>query len=348
MPTMSDKPFSRRSFVKTVGAAVSVAAGGAVAVDRASAAGEWTEAESPTSKTLYGVSNTVRGPHAVGETGNVLARRSDGWEVVVENGPAARSNALRTMGVTDDYRRIWFAGASGALGSYDVEQGLKYDHSAPNEMTSTWEGISVSGNQGNETVHVFNGSGEVIIGTYDEDGCIQWSEPNKPGGGSRVPAVDFREKETDVGHAVDTSSQVYESTDAGESWENVGIPESQVGIYDVISYRDSDDNPFVYAAADDGYLYRMNCNCDTWTPIGLGSSRLSTVTHDMQDNLLTAGSGSAIHEKIDGEGWEQRQSPVETDFNEAIYGRTEYADGTESPDVIVGNSGTIVERAPSN
>lgn len=343
---MSEKPFSRRSFVKTVGAAVSVAAGGAVAVDRASAAGEWTEAESPVSKTLYGVSNTTRGPHAVGTAGNVLARRTDGWVKVVDVGPAARSNDLRTMGVTDDFKRIWFAGASGALGSYDVEEGLKYDHSAPNEMTSTWEGISVAGEQGSETVHVYNGSGEHVIGSYDEQNCMQWGEPNKPGGGSRVPAVDFREKETSVGHAVDTSSQVYESTDSGESWSNVGIPESQVGIYDVISYRDSDDNPFVYAAADDGLLYRMNCNCDTWTPLGLGSSRLSTVTHDMEDNLLAAGSGSSIHEKVDDDKWTSLESPVETDFNEAIYGRTDYPDSDQhSPDVIVGASGNIIERA---
>jgi photosystem II stability/assembly factor-like uncharacterized protein len=341
---MSEKPFSRRSFVKTVGAAVSVAAGGMFAVDRASADTAWQEAASPTSKTLFGVSNTVRGPHAVGATGNVLARRSDGWETVVSTGPAARSSSLRTVGVTDDYKRIWFAGASGALGSYDVEQGLKYDHSAPNGMTSTWEGITVTGNRGNETVHVYNGSGEHIIGSYDEEDCMKFGSPNKPGGGSRVPAVDFREKESSVGHAVDTSSQVYETTDGGETWENVGIPNSLVGIYDVISYLDSDDNQFVYAAAGGGYLYRMNCDCDTWTPIGLGTKKLTGVAHDMSDNLLVCGSSSTIYEKIATESWEERESPIQANYKEGIYGRMKYDNDEQMPDVIVGTSGKIIER----
>ncbi|GAB7093800.1 hypothetical protein JCM30237_09520 [Halolamina litorea] len=344
---MSEKPFSRRSFVKTVGAAVSVAAGGAFAVDRASAASEWQSVESPTSKTLYGVSNTTRGPHAVGSTGDIVARRSNGnWEKVVDVGPAARSNSLRTMAVTDDYKRIWFAGGSGALGCYDVEEGLKYNYSAPNGMTSTWEGISVTGDQGSERVQVFNGSGEVIIGTYDDQNCMVFGSPNKPGGGSRVPAVDFREKATSVGHAVDTSSQVYESRDGGETWENVGIPNSQVGHYDVISYIDSNDQEFVYVASDGGYLYRMNCDCNTWTPIGLGTKRLSCVTHDMNDNLLVSGSSSTIYEKLDDQEWNSVESPVQADFYEAAYGRTTYPDGTETPDVIVGSSGTIIERPP--
>jgi hypothetical protein len=232
-------------------------------------------------KTLYGVSNTTRGPRAVGATGNVVPRHKSGWEKGVDVGPAARSNSLRTMGVTDDYKRIWFADGSGALGNYDVEEGLKYNHSAPNGTPSTWEGIAVSGEQGNETVHVFNGSSEVIIGTYDSEGCMQWNSPNKPGGGSRVPAIDFREEETNVRHAVDTSSQVYESRDGGETWENVGIPNSQVGLDDVISFLDSDDQEFVSVTSDGGYLYPMNCDCNTWTPIGLGAKRLSCVTHDV-------------------------------------------------------------------
>jgi photosystem II stability/assembly factor-like uncharacterized protein len=341
---MTEMPFSRRGFVKTVGAAASVATGGTIAVDRASAASDWNEVTSPTTKTLYGVSNTTRGPHAVGATGNVLARRQDGWETVVDVGPAARSNSLRTCAVTDDYKRIWFAGGSGALGSYDVEEGLKYNHSAPDGMTSTWEGITVTGDQGSEAVYVFNGSGEVVKGTYDSEGCIQWSSPEKPGGGSRVPAVDFRESETSVGHAVDTSSQVYETRDGGSTWQNVGIPNSQVGHYDTISYTDSAGNPFVYVASDGGYLYRMNCNCNTWTPIGLGTKKLTGVTHDTEDNLLVSGASSTIYEKLDDEEWNQVSSPIQADYYEAIYGRTAYPDGTQSPDVIVGASGKIIER----
>ena len=342
---MSEMPFSRRGFVKTVGAAASVAAGGVIATDQASAASNWSAVDVPVSGTLYGVSNTTRGPHAVGKAGDVIKRNSDGnWEQVIDVGPTARSNSLRTCAVTDDYKRLWFAGGSGALGYYDVEEGLKFDQSGPNGMTSTWEGISVAGNQGSETVYVFNGSGEVTIGTYDSEHCLQWSSPTKPGGGSRVPAVDFRENETSIGHAVDTSSQVYETRDNGETWQNVGIPDSQVGLYDTISYLDSEGNPFVYVAADGGLLYRMNCNCNTWTPIGLGSKKLTGVTHDMNDNVLVCGASSSIYEKPDDEEWNQVSSPIQADYYEGIYGRTEYPDGTQSPDVIVGASGKVIER----
>lgn len=344
---MSNKSFNRRSFVKTVGAAATAAAGGAVAIDRGSAASSgWSEVtSSPTTKTLYGVANTVRGPHAVGKTGNIVARRESGdWEVVVDDGPAARSSSLRTVAVTDDYERIWFAGASGALGAYDVRDGLKYNYSAPGGATSTWEGISVTGNKDQEKVYVYNGSGELIVGSRDSEGCMQWSGLSKPGGGSRVPAVDMRETETNVGHAVDTSSTVYETRDGGRTWNKVGIKNSQVGIYDVLSYNDADGNPFVYAAAGGGYLYRMNCDCDRWTPIGLGTKKLTGVTHNDNDDILVCGASGRIFEKPSGQEWGKQSSPVGTTFYEGAYGRVNYESGTAAPDVIVGSSGTIVER----
>ena len=139
------------------------------------------------------------------------------------------------------------------------------------------------------------------------------------------------------------SGRVYERSEDGAGW-NVGIPNSQVGIYDVISYRDSDDDQFVYAAAGGGFLYWMNCNCDTWTPIGLGTKKLTGVTHDMEDNLLVCGSSSTICEKIATESWQPMESPVQADFNEAIYGRMSYENDEAMPDVIVGTNGKIVER----
>jgi hypothetical protein len=45
------------------------------------------------------------------------SRRRGGGRVVVDDGPRTRNNSLRTVAVTDDAKRIWFAGSSGALGA---------------------------------------------------------------------------------------------------------------------------------------------------------------------------------------------------------------------------------------
>ena len=76
-------------------------------------------------------------------------------------------NQLRTLDVTDDGKRLWFAGSSGTIGCYDVETNRKYDYSYPNEMTSTWESIAVSGNTGSEKLLIANGSGEVLPASVD-------------------------------------------------------------------------------------------------------------------------------------------------------------------------------------
>ncbi|KZN26430.1 hypothetical protein A4G99_20450 [Haladaptatus sp. R4] len=139
---------------------------------------EWRSVESPTDKTLIGVTTTTEGPFAVGTGGNVLTKRDGEWRFAIRDGPATRENTLTCVDVTDDGTRIWFAGSSGALGCYDATEGKKYDYSAPKEKTSTWEAIAVSGNAGSELIRVANGSGEVLPVTVGEHGCrrgARWS-----------------------------------------------------------------------------------------------------------------------------------------------------------------------------
>ncbi|MFC7176843.1 hypothetical protein [Halosegnis marinus] len=238
-----------------------------------------------TTKTLYSVVSTTRGPVAVGEAGNLLTYEMPNgnetdfanheWQLAFSNGPATRGNALRAADVTDDGRRVYFVGGSGAFGAFDVETKTKYNYSAPSGKTSTWEGISVVGNVGEEIVYASNGSGEVMRLPMDtEQGCLltDLDEPGvnliKPGSGSNIPALDFRESRPGYGHAVDTSSNAFAASGDGyatDAWEDVGIPNSQVAASDVISYETEDEDR-AYVASGGGKLYRLECACNNWTP----------------------------------------------------------------------------------
>ncbi|MFB6221113.1 MAG: hypothetical protein ABEH90_06705 [Halolamina sp.] len=295
---------------------------------------------SPTSKTLKGVSQTVAGPIAVGKSGNVLARVDGSWKIVVDDGPHTRDNALHAVAPTDDGKRVWFAGSSGALGAYDVTKGIKYDYTAPQGKTSTWEGITVTGTRENEVLYITNGSGEIMRGHHDNDGCVVWDSVIKPAGGtsgSTMPAIDFHDSDPSVGHSVDTSSRVFETSDGGSTWNAVGIPDSQVGLYDVISYTNSNGKNFVYVAAGAGKIYRLDCVCGNWTPTDVGSNHLFSITRRGDDKLV-AGQSGVIYEVTGTDGWEEHSSSVTADLHEAAYG------DSSSPDVIVGGGGTILER----
>jgi photosystem II stability/assembly factor-like uncharacterized protein len=178
----------------------------------------------------------------------------------------------------------------------------------------------------------------------DSDGCLLTDTSKsgvsvlKPGSGSTIPAMDFRESDITIGHAIDTSSNAFETKDSGDNWSDVGIPDSQVNLFDVISYENADGNKRVYVSAGGGKVYRLDCECDNWTPTDLGSESLYGITRDGSDKLVCGGSG-VIHEVTGSDGWSALESPVTSSLREAVYG------GSNSPDVIVGASGTILERS---
>ncbi|GAA0659120.1 beta propeller repeat protein [Salarchaeum japonicum] len=348
---MSELPVSRRTALKGAGGAAIATLGAATVVNTTTAASDdgWTKVSSPTEKTLYGVSDTVAGPVAVGKTGNILHRKADGWEVVYNAGPATRSNSLRTAAVTDDGKRVWFAGSSGAMGTYDVETGMKTDYSAPHGMTSTWEAITVTGARDQETVYVANGSGEVLKGTTDSEGCLVWTNDSdelrlqKPGSGSTIPAIDARENGTDTVHAIDTSGNAFETADAGTTWTDVGIPDAQVAFYDTISYK-QDGTEYVYVTGGTGKVYRLDCSCMRWTPIDLGSKALRGIDQVASGEKLIVGSNGVAYEAKAGGTWESADTGVTATLYEAsLKDHYDSPSGT-NVDVVVGSGGTILER----
>lgn len=326
---------TRREFAKLAGAATAAAATGVLTLG-STATGQsnesgWQTAESPTSKTLNDAIDTVEGPFAVGAGGDVVARRRGGWQTVVEYGPQARSRPLTGVDVTDDGTAIWFVGGSGVIGEYNVVTRTLTNYSAPNGKTSTWEDCAVTGTAGeSERLYFVNGSGELLVGVRQESGAVQYADVIKPGGGSTIPGIDFRDYE--AGHACSTSQLVTETTDGGESWNRIGIDFAGGAFFDVASVGSQDVN----VAGGDGIVYRYDGF--RWTPHVVDGERqaVRAIDRDGQEGLA-AGAGGKVYERRSAGQWRRFETGIEVKLRGAARGG--------AYDVAVGDGGAIVERA---
>lgn len=338
--------------LKAAGTAVVVGAGAGTVLNTAVAASsEWTEVASPIEKTINDVVYTVDGPYAVGEGGYVLGRNDGQWEVEVSSGPNASNNPLTSVDVTDDGKRIYFVGGSGAVGAYDVEEGIKYDYTGPtpegstSDKTSTWEAVAVSGTFDHEQLICANGSGETLDGQREkQDGemCLVWGSVTEPAGGSTIPGLDFADDEPSLCYGVDTSQQAFQSPDLNDSWENIGIEDAGEAFYDLTGTTD-----VVYVAGGGGIIYRRDCDCGNWTPIDAGQNDLRSIARfadgDTEDVMASA-SGGYVYERTP-DGWVELDTPVTADLNGVAYPTADFLSSLDDPvDVAVGSSGKIVER----
>ena len=286
----------------------------------------WETADTPTEESLLDVVATADGAYAVGENGVVLAREDDGWAVAVEGGPTANGNPLRGVDATADGGAVWFAGDSGVLGRY--AEGKLTDHSAPEDRTSTWTDVAVTGTAGDERVHLVNGSGELLRGRYD-DGRVSWGEVEKPGSGSSISAVSF--VDDDRGYLCDTSQGVYGTTDGGESYERVGIDDANAAFTGVDAA-----GSMVVVSCDDGAVFRYDGS--VWTRLRAAERELSAI--DLADESgLAAGDAGTVVELVDG-GWETVEAPVDADLSGVTIGQS----GSDESDIAVGTDGTVIER----
>ena len=310
---------------------------------------EWEIAETPTDADLYAVVQTVDGPHAVGENGVVLARRTDrhrsggangddfegdvdshtaddgdGWQVVVEAGPGARRNTLTDAAVTADGERVWFAGSSGALGAYDVAADRKYDYSAPMEKTSTWEAIAVAGRRDAERLRVANGSGEVLTVATDDRGCPEWGEVAEPGSGSSITGLASDGRRFFV---VDTNGGTFEVDETDRT--DIGARNPEVDFFDVTATDGT-----VRVAGDGGLVYRCDRVCGNWTPCRVGESALHALD-DAGDATVAVGEGGRVYRRTPTTGWRADRTPVEENLWGVALGAS---------DVAVGESGVVIER----
>jgi hypothetical protein len=314
---MSEHTVTRRSVLKATGAAVAAAAvpAGAQAADA-----QWTVAETPTENTLYDVQYTSAGAYAVGGGGVVLERTADGWRKVLDGGPTGNGNDLYGAGVTDDGERLWFVGASGAIGEYDVSTGDVNDYSAPNDVTNNFNDVAVTRREGEAYVYVAGDSGKV----YDSFDNGETFDEVTPGSGAAIEAIDFHDPRG--GHLVDGNQSVFATGD-GTTWEKVGIADADVNFYGV----DSDANDDVWVSGGGGMIH--DYDCAGWRPEDTGDAGLRDVEIERGVGY-TVGGGGKVYRR-DGSDWTQEQTPVGQNLKAVVRG---------DPPIAVGAAGTVLER----
>jgi len=309
---------SRRTVIKASGAALAAAA-----VPTVAAAGDdWTVAEAPTENTLYDVQTTAAGAYAVGGGGIVIERTSEGWRKTLDGGPTGNGNDLYGAGVTDDGKRLWFVGASGAIGEYDVTTGDLNDYSAPMDVTNNFNDIAVTGEAGSANVYVAGDSGK-LYHSFENGEAGSWDDVT-PASGSNINAVDFFDGRK--GHIVDGNQTVLYTQD-GTTWDKLGIEDADYNFYGV----DSDGFDDVTVAGGGGSVYRWNGS--EWARRDTGDADLRDLERGGSGGL-TVGAGGTVAAR-DGDRWVVEETPTGENLRAVVRGEV---------DVAVGASGTVIER----
>lgn len=294
---------------------------------------DWRVLDTRLDCNLYAVVQTVEGPYAVGGRGTVATNRGDGWRVVFDDGPATRQNQLRAVDVTDDGERIWLVGSGGSMACYDVAQRRRFDYAYPEQLTSTWEGITVSGPRGNEKALATNGSGEILPFAVD-DVDPDWGHLDRVAGEEATVSV-LGSTPEGVGFVVDTDGSAFKTT-PDEGWTSIGVLDVEATFVDIYAGA----NEQVYVAAADGMLYRYGNTYHSWTPVEVGADveirSLDVYSADGRRKQMTVLSDDGrVYERVAADRWEERPAPTDA----RLYGLS-----LGDPDVIVGKEGTVLER----
>ena len=312
---------TRRRFLQLSGSAVAAAAGLGAAGSAGAAVADWVSVETPASSTLYDVKTTNNGVYAVGSGGIVLSRTAAGYLTVLDDGPTGNGNTLRGASVSDDGKRLWFVGNSGAIGEYDVETGDLNDYSAPNDVTNNFNDVAVTGNAGEANVYVAGDSGKMY---YSFDNGETFDDVT-PASGSNINAVDFHDERS--GHIVDGNKTVL-YTDDGATWDKLGIADANTNFYGV----DSDDADDVTVSGGGGTVWNWDGN--EWRRGDTGDAGLRDVEAAGQ-SALTVGGGGKVFREVDGL-LTQEDTQTSENLRAVLPGDLE---------VAVGAGGTVIERA---
>jgi hypothetical protein len=301
--------------------------------------GTWEAVASPVSVTLHDVVRTAYGPCAVGKRGRVLGRSADGeWGVVVEDGPGATGETLYCAAATDDGERVWFGGANGALGCYDLRDHSRSDLSEPMGVGNALHGIAVAGERGAEKVLVSDGSGYTLPGAVTS-GSPDWEERRKPAGGTTL--ADVGSDRTGVAYGVDSGGAVWQTT--AEGWRRIGVEDAQNSFYAVSASTEA-----VVVGGGNGRVFELRPPPDPqrgrrdarrWTPFTLGSFTVKALAQ-RGDRLLAAGTNGTLLVRLVGRDW----TNVEWPGSKTLLGVAVGASSDDPPGVAVGANGTIVER----
>jgi hypothetical protein len=287
---------------------------------------DWEAATVPTDATLLDAAVAQDGAYAVGADGSLVGTDGDDWTELLADGPRARSNALRGVAAVEE-GGVWVAGENGALGRLDPATGRHVDYSAPDGDSSNLVDVAAAGSGGaessEEVLLVVNGSGEVRRGRY-RDGDLRWADPTTPGSGSSLAGVALADES--AGYACDTNQSVFETTDGGRSFEEVGA-DAEGTLTDVATTGLG----ACMVSADDGAVHRYDG--DRWTPERLADESVLAVALDGERGLA-CGEGGA-YEREGAGGWERETTPAMGALRGVALGA--------SRAVAVGDEGTVVE-----
>jgi len=341
----TDRRLTRRAALAGLGATFALPLAGCLGGDSTVSHG-WNAVDSNTQKALYDVVMTTDGPLAVGEGGQVLARRETDWEPVVENGPAGGSNGLVAAAVTADRRAAWFCGSSGAIGRY-TSGGNVTDYTAPGGKTSSWVDLATLGPAGRERVFLINGSGELLGGRMNA-GSITWGAVTKPAGGLSVEAIAYAGS---AGYLCDGNGDVYRargggavsstgggsgsgggggSSNSNGNWQRVGIDGVGGTLRDAAAF----DSDAVDVVSENGVIHVYNGF--NWLSIDASEKALHAISR-AGERGLAAGVGGTIVSLTEG-NWRVQETPTDV----TLHGVT--VAGADYSAVAVGANGTILER----
>lgn len=283
--------------------------------------GGWELEEVPTDRDLNDVVHTADGAYAVGADGVVLTRGDGGWSRVTDSGASGDGRNFRAAATTDDGERVWAVGASGAIAEIDAATGSITDRSAPQDSTNTMRAVGVTGEAGSAAVWVADGSGHIHY-SFENGETGSWNSVT-PGSGAAIPGLDFYGSR--AGHAVDTNSAVYATSD-GETWERIGVEDADTNYYAV----DSDGARAVRMAGDEGTVLAYG---EGWTRTDLGDATLRGVETGDDGSFAVGGGGAVYAQRNDG--WKKQTTPT---------GANLAAVATGDVDVVVGDGGVVLER----
>lgn len=292
--------------------------------------GYWVRVDSPTNVTLRDLTSTVNGPVAVGDKGVAIGRGRERWGIILENGPGAKGRALYAVDATDDGERVWFAGAGGAFGYYDIVEEERRDYSVPRGNSNGFYALAVAGERGAEKFLVGDGSGHVLPGHVENDET-DWSWSTTPSGGNAVQAL--AHDEDGYGYAVTANGNVFMTTKE-EEWEQVGVEGAQVSFYDC-AYGDGS----FLTGGGGGMVHEADKLTDhddevVWTPTDLGGFAVYGLDagHGAQ---IACGEGGNVHVRTAGGEWAAGAHESTHTFRAGL---------VDEQMVVVGASGLVVER----
>lgn len=315
---------TRRSVVKFAGASVAAAAVPGVVSAAEEPAADWTAAKTPIDGTLHDVRYTATNPHAVGAGGVLIERTAGGWETVFRGGVSGNGNGLYGAAVTDDGKRLWMVGNSGAVGEYDVETGNLTDRSKPTGASNQFNSVAVTGPAGDADVYVVDDSGLVYYSFANgEEGTWNYLTP---GSGSGIPAAEFYDAR--AGTLIDTNGKVF-ATDDGTTWNPFGIGDADT----TFAGLDADGPDDVTVVGGNGSLYVYDGV--EWRSARIAEAGLKDVITGAAGGVAVGGSGTVV-ERADGE-W----CVVDTPSGQNLRAVAAF-DGDR--DYAVGASGTVLER----